>query len=659
MNPLRLRAGQSPWLAPLPWTLTAVAAAVALHAQQLPLWVLATFALLALWRVLIATRRLAQPSRTVRMLAVIAVVLAVAASFRTFNGVDAGTALLTLMAGLKFLETRNARDHRLLLLTAYFLVLSSFLYGQYLWRVPLAALVTWFITTALLKAGEPASLAPRAALQLGSRVMLLATPSMVVLFLLFPRIPGPFWAIPGAERAVTGLSERMSPGDISELSVLSDAAFRVRFAGTPPPPPQRYWRGPVLHDFDGYAWSSEAPIATLRQPVEWRGTPHEYDLMLEPTGRRWVFALDLAESWPRRYLQTGDYQLLSREPLDEPMTVQLRSWPQYVVVGDLPLTTRRRDTRLPANVNERSRVLAAQMRAAAVGETAYVRAVLAMFRDQNFVYTLTPPKLEVDSVDDFLFNTRSGFCGHFASAFTNLMRAAGIPARVVTGYLGGEYNRLADYYIVRQSDAHAWSEVWLEGRGWVRVDPTAAVAPERVEGGLARALGADEPVPDRLLHEFAVLRDLRFAWDAVNTLWRERVVDFNKASQERLLEWLGFAQPDWRVLGLLLTIGCVLLLAVLSLQLGRELRVRDEDAVQRAYARFCRRLEQRGLARLRHEGASDFAARVRSARPDLAPQAEIITSLYLELRYGKTAAAGALEDLLRHVRAFRPAPRPT
>ena len=414
----------------------------------------------------------------------------------------------------------------------------------------------------------------------------------------------------------------------------------------------------MLHDFDGYAWSSEQPIAMLRQPVEWRGAPHDYDLMLEPTGRRWVFALDLAESWPRRYLQTSDYQLLSREPIDEPVTVQLRSWPQYVAGGELPLTTRRRDTRLPDKVNERSRALAAQMRAAAADETAYVRAVLAMFREQNFVYTLTPPKLEVDSVDDFLFNTRSGFCGHFASAFTNLMRAAGIPARVVTGYLGGEYNRLADYYIVRQSDAHAWSEVWLEGRGWVRVDPTAAVAPERVAGGLARALGADEPVPDRLLHEFAVLRDLRFAWDAVNTLWRERVVDFNKASQERLLESLGFAQPDWRTLGVLLTIGCVLLLAVLSLQLGRELRVRDADDVQRAYARFCRRLEQRGLARLRHEGASDFAARVRIARPDLAPQADIITSLYLELRYGKAAAAGALDELLRHVRAFRPAPRP-
>jgi transglutaminase-like putative cysteine protease len=617
--------------------------------------VLLTFALLALWRLLIVQRRLPVPSRTLRTTAVIVVVMSVALTFRTFNGVDAGTALLTLMAGLKFLETRSARDHRLLLLTAYFLVLSSFLYGQHLWRVPLAALVVWFITTALLKAGGPAVLAPRTAMQMSARVLLLATPLMAALFLLFPRIPGPFWAIPGAERAVTGLSERMSPGDISELSISSEVAFRVRFTGAPPPPPQRYWRGPVLHDFDGYLWSSQKPMAMLRQPVAWRGTPRDYALMLEPTGRRWVFALDLPETWPWRYTQTGDYQLLARDPIDEPLTVELRSWPDYVAGSQLPLTTRRRDTRLPPKVNERTLALAAQMRAEVADEAAYLRAVLAMFRGQNFVYTLTPPRLEVDSVDDFLFNTRSGFCGHYASAFTTLMRAAGIPARVVTGYQGGEYNRLADYYIVRQSDAHAWSEVWLEGRGWVRVDPTAAVAPERIEGGLAEALGADEPVPDRLLREFAWLRDLRFAWDAANTLWRERVIDFNERSQERMLEWLGFAQPDWRVLGLLLTLAVVLLLAVLSVQLSRELRVRNADALQRTYATFCRRLEQRGLSRLHYEGASDFAARVRAARPDLAADTDAITRLYLDLRYGK--AATGLDEFIRRVRGFHPAAR--
>ena len=649
---------QATWLTPLPWTLTAIVLAVGLHAQQLPAWVLALFGLLAVWRLLIGGRRLPAPSRALRTVAVIVVVLAVVTSFGTLNGVNAGTALLTLMAGLKLLETRSARDHRIILLTAYFLVLSSFLYGQHLWRVPPAAIVVWVVTAALLKAGEPQSLAPRTALQLSARVLLLAAPLMVALFLLFPRMPGPFWALPGGERAVTGLSERMSPGDISELSVSSDVAFRVQFATTPPPPAQRYWRGPVLHDFDGYTWASQDPIAVLPQPVEWHGPAHDYALMLEPSGRRWVFALDLAELWPRRYRQTADFQLLARDAINEPVTLQLRSRSLYAIGSPLPLTTRRRDTRMSGDHNQQTRALASKMRAAAADETAYVRAVLSMFRDQGFVYTLTPPKNDIDSVDDFLFNTRSGFCGHFASAFTTLMRAAGIPARVVTGYQGGELNRLTGYYIVRQSDAHAWSEIWLDGRGWVRIDPTAAVAPERIERGLAGALGAEQPVTERLLYEFSWLRDARFAWDAMNTLWRERVVEFNQASQERLLEWLGFSQPDWRALVVVLSLAVALVLGILGVQLRRELRVRDADAVQRVYVRFCGRLERLGLSRAQHEGPSDFATRVCTRRPDLARDTEAITRAYVELRYGKSAASGALDELVRRVRAFRPGTRP-
>jgi transglutaminase-like putative cysteine protease len=640
--------------------LTSISLAVLLHARQLPMWVLAAFGVLALWRLIITRRRLPPPSGIVRAIAVAVVLIAVAVTFRTINGVDAGTALLTLMAGLKLLETRSARDHRLLLLTAYFLVLASFLYGQQLWQVPLAALVVWFITGALLKAGEPSSLAPRAALQLSARVMVLALPLMLVLFLLFPRIPGPFWALNRGERATTGLSEEMSPGNISELSISSDVAFRVRFASRPPPPSQRYWRGPVLHDFDGYTWRRDRRVFHPGQPVTWSGAAHDYTLMLEPTGRRWVFALDMPESWPAwRYVQTFDYQLLATEPIDQPVSVELRSRSQYTAGTRLGASMRNRDLRLPKDVNKRSVELATEMRARAPSEAAYANAVLAMFRDQGFTYTLTPPQLNFNSVDDFLFNTRQGFCGHFASAFTTLMRAGGVPARVVTGYQGGELNRLTNYYIVRQSDAHAWSEIWLEGRGWVRVDPTAAVSPERIERGLAGALGADEAVADRLLREFAWLRDLRFAWDAVNTLWRERVVEFTQQSQVRLLEWLGFTQPDWRSLGLLLTVAVVVVLVILGAQLSRELLLREADPVQLAYARFCRRLAGRGLQRLAYEGPSDFAARVRGERPDLAQDADAITRAYLELRYSASGTASTLKELIERVRAFRPATRTT
>ena len=642
--------------APLAWTLASLVLAVALHVNHLPVWALGAFAVLVTWRALIGLRRSRLPPRLLRTVSVILILAAVLVSFRTINGVDAGTAMLALMAGLKLLETRTTRDHRVLLLIAYFLVLASFLYDQQFWKLPLAAFVVWFITATLLKvADEPAALAPRTALRLSARVLLQATPLMLILFLLFPRVPGPFWSLPNAERAVTGLSEEMNPGEISELSLTSDVAFRVRFDGRPPPPAARYWRGPVLHDFDGDTWRRTRGVFHPMSPVELSGPAYDYTLMLEPNERSWVFALDLPEEWPSpEFFQTYDYQLRSVAPIDEPVTVRLRSRSRYVAGTHLSLTLLRRDTRLPPDRNARSLELARQMRAAAANEAAYIHDVLSMFREQEFVYTLTPPKLDYDSVDDFLFNTRSGFCGHYASAFTTLMRAAGVPARVVTGYQGGELNRLAGYYIVRQSDAHAWSEVWLEDRGWTRVDPTAAVAPERIERGRTDAVGANEAVADRLLRQYAWLRDLRFAWDAANTLWRERVIEFNARSQERLLEWLGISDPDWRALGLLLAAGIALALGVLGLQLARELRFHAADSVQQNYQRFCRRMERHGLMRPAHEGPLDFAARIGRARPDLALDSDAITRLYLDLRYGKTASALALAELVRRVRAFKP-----
>jgi len=650
----------APLLAPAAWTLASLALAVALHVDHLPAWVLGAFGVLATWRALLGVRRARLPPRTLRTVAVILILIAVLVSFRTINGIDAGTAMLALMAGLKLLETRATRDHRILLLIAYFLVLASFLYDQQLWRLPLVAVVVWIVTATLLRVDEESgTLAPRAAMRLSARVLLQATPLMLLLFLLFPRVPGPFWSLPSAERAVTGLSDEMSPGDITELSLTSEVAFRVRFEGAVPPPAQRYWRGPVLHDFDGYTWRRIRGVFHPLQPADLRGHGYDYSLMLEPTGRNWVFALDLPASWPERQLfQTYDYQLLSAAPIDDPVTVRVRSHPQYVAGTELSLTLLRRDTRLPQDSNPRSFALAQQMRAVAADDLAYINDVLAMFREQEFVYTLTPSQLDYDSVDDFLFNTRSGFCGHYASAFTSLMRAAGIPARVVTGYQGGELNRLADYYIVRQSDAHAWSEVWLRGRGWIRVDPTAAVAPERIERGVMDAVAANEPVADRLMRQYAWLRNLRFAWDAANTLWRERVLEFNTRSQERLLEWFGISHPDWRALGMLLAAGSALALALLGIQLASELRFHGLDPAQRSYERFCRRLERHGLLRRAFEGPLDFASRVRSSRPDLAAEIDAITSLYLDLRYGEAASAAALAELMRRVRAFRPAPHP-
>jgi protein-glutamine gamma-glutamyltransferase len=645
--------------APLAWTTTSLAIAMLLHATHTPFWVTAVFALLVTWRTLLGVKRARLPSTLMRYAATFVVVLAVVVKFRTLNGLDAGTALLILVAGLKLLETRGPRDHVVLVLISYVLVLAAFLYEQAWWLLPVHALAIWVATTTLLRVTHESlpSLPPSASLRLAGRMLLQALPMMVVLFLLFPRVPGPFWALPSAETAVTGLSDEMSPGDVSELSLLSDPAFRVRFHGAVPPPEERYWRGPVLRQFDGFTWRRGSTFVP-RSPVVFTGERYAYTLMLERNRNPWVFALDLPEVWPRSQLfQRLDYQLVSTQRLDRPTSFLLSSRTRYRIDKSLPRSTARADTALPTDRNLRSIEFARTLRAQSAGAEDFSNRVLALFATQGFEYTLTPPRLEFDSVDEFLFRTRSGFCGHYASAFTTLMRAGGVPARVVTGYQGGEPNRMSNYYIVRQSDAHAWSEIWLEGRGWVRVDPTAAVAPERVRRGIDGALSEDEPVPDRLLRSIPWLEDVRFAWDAVNTLWRERVVEFSEESQAALLERLGIRESDWRTLATLLVAGVVIIIAVLAWQLHRELKPAPADPVQKAYLLFCRRLQRRGLQRLPHEGPRDFARRVRSARPDLAPESDAIFSLYEAVRYGCSAEAAEpaiVAQLRALVRKFHP-----
>ena len=447
----------------------------------------------------------------------------------------------------------------------------------------------------------------------------------------------------------------MSPGDFSELSISDTVAFRVRFDGPVPPHRALYWRGTVLTEFDGFRWSRAALRAYVMPAVEMLGEPVSYLVTLEPTGQRMLLALDMVESWPRRLArQSTDWQLLTRLPINAVVQYEVSSHPEYRAGLQLTTAMRRPHLRLPDDRNPRSRALAQAMRAEATDDLGFVGAVLRMFREQEFFYTLTPPRLERDSVDDFLFNTRSGFCGHYASSFTSLMRAAGIPARVVGGYQGGDWNPVGGYLIVRQSHAHAWSEVWLEGRGWVRVDPTAAVAPERIERGLDAAMPAGEPVPGRLLRRSELLWQARLVWDNVNARWNDWVVRFSQERQARLLEGLGFEETDWRQLGWLLGAGLAASFLLLSAWLAWEFRPPPVDAATRCYRVFTARLARRGIVRPAHEAPRDFLQRVLRFRPDLRRQATAITELYLRVRYEPAPAPADLDRLRLLVRHFRP-----
>lgn len=640
----------------LGWTVAGLAAATAPHVAQLQGWIVAVALAVTGWRLAVEWRGLRLPGRGVRVAVTAAAAAGVLASYRGFTGLDAGTALLTLMAALKLLETREPRDHVVLVFIGWFLCLATLLYRQDMLAAAMVAPAVWLLAAALLNVGRRGDGGPaERPFRTTGAMLAKALPLALVLFLFFPRVAGHFWGAPSNERAATGISEELSPGDLSELSLDDSVAFRVRFEGDPPPPRQRYWRGPVLTEFDGYTWTRARAQAYFRPPVEFLGDPVVYTVTLEPTQQRILFALDLVERWPEDMAaQSWDYQLWTRQPIAAVIQYGARSYPAYRAGLELSTALRNRHLQLPADRNPRSVDLARRMRAAAPDDAAFVENVLKMFREQEFYYTLTPPRLDRNSVDDFLFNTRRGFCGHFASAFTALMRAAGVPARVVAGYQGGDWNPIGGYLIVRQSHAHAWSEVWLEGRGWLRVDPTAAVAPERVERGLDAALPESEPVPGRLLRESEALWRLGMLWDNVNARWNEWVVKFDSSRQERILENLGFDAPDWRQLAWVLGGGLAAALLLLSLWLAWEYRPPRPDAAALSYRRFTARLARRGVERAAHEAPRDFLRRVARLRPDLAESAEAITEAYLRARYAPDASRADLDRLRALVRHFRP-----
>jgi transglutaminase-like putative cysteine protease len=411
----------------------------------------------------------------------------------------------------------------------------------------------------------------------------------------------------------------------------------------------------VLHDFDGHTWRRDyVGLATTHelQPV---GREYRYTLSLEPNQHRWLFALDWPDHWDSAGATlSSDYMLVASAPVSKLTEIVAVSHTRVEAADTLNPAMRKRDLRVPPQRNPRTLQFARDLRGAHPEDMDYVRAVLDMFHGQQFYYTLEPPPLSENSVDDFLFDTKRGFCGHYASAFAMLMRAAGIPARVVTGYQGGSFNRFADYWIVRQSDAHAWDEIWIDGRGWLRIDPTAAVSPARVERGARAALAADDPLADGWRRHFAWVSDVRLQLDAIRQLWRERILRFDQLSQDRILSRLGIAEPDGQKIVVLMAIGLALGFAWLTWQVRREQRPENKDPLVRAYERLCRKLASAGLPRHPHEGAEAFSARIALVRPDLAQAVSALCRRYSRLRYGASRPIGAERSFILRVRAFRP-----
>jgi transglutaminase-like putative cysteine protease len=634
-----------------------LALALLAHITTLPLWVPGIVVACGIIRLGLARGGRGTPPGPLLVTVAVLVVPLLLVRFHTFNGLVAGTALLSVTAGLKLLETKTRRDIYIITLIIYFVSLAALLEGDSFWLLTYLIGVCWLTTATLLRLTSSGP-APgwRPSLRYGGRVLLQALPLALVFWLLFPRFAGPLWHIPSdSQTAASGLSDTMSPGDISQLALSDEVAFRVRFESATPPNRERYWRGPVLDLFDGHTWSRSASLQNGAPALKPLGPSYKYTVMMEPHRHRWIFMLDWPSSWNLPHSElSSDYTLMQAEPLSRPVDVVGASYTQVQSTESLSDRTRSRDLRLPRERNPRTAQLARELRSAHPDDMELLQAVLAMFTRQPFFYTLNPPKLSDDSVDEFLFNTKRGFCGHYASAFAALARAAGIPARVVTGYQGGTLNPYGDYWILRQSDAHAWTEVWIEGRGWVRIDPTAAIAPERVERGLADAASADESLASPWQRRTLWFSGWRLRFDAVKEIWRERILDFDQDSQRRLLEFLKIPEPDGQKLVMVLAAAMTLVLAWLTWQVRRELERSSTDETARAYARLCAKLAAAGIARLPHEGAEAYALRVAHLRPDLAGTVMNLCRQYSFLRYSAPTTGVTLGQFQAAVRAFRP-----
>jgi len=637
------------------WLTAALVMVAAPHAQRLPWWLTLLVITLIGWRLYLARARLQLPHRAFLLIVVLLSTSAVYLHYGTILGRDAGVGLLVVMLTLKILEMRTVRDGMLLIFLSYFLVITNFLYSQTIPTAIYMLACVWVITASMI--GIQYSTQPRGSthqLRTAGALLAQSVPLMLVLFVFFPRVQGPLWGLPSdANRGTTGLSDTMSPGSLSNLTLSEAVAFRAVFKSPMPPVNRMYWRGPVLWDYDGRTW--RAPRPTLAAPqFDTTFFPVEYTVTVEPHGKNWLFALDLPGKLPPRAVATSDLQLVSARPVTSRVRYDMVSFLDYtygVVESEEVLD---RALQLPPGFNPRTLAYAKELRTRHRNDRELIQALLARFSREGFAYTLSPPLLGEHAVDEFLFSARSGFCEHYSSAFAVVMRAAGIPARVVTGYLGGEINPIGDYLIVHQADAHAWTEVWMKDAGWVRVDPTAAVSPARVEQGISAAVGSASTLPLFMRGDYPLLREMRLTWDSLANTWNQWVLGYTPERQRALLTRVGLDDATWRTLAaLLLTLTGVftLVLAIFTL---RRLRVRVRDPVMLAYLAFCTKLRERGIVREPDEGPLSFAERVGRLRPDLENVVRPFTVLYVRLRYAGESGAQHVARLQQLAREFKP-----
>ncbi|MEO8459091.1 MAG: DUF3488 and transglutaminase-like domain-containing protein [Dokdonella sp.] len=635
----------------------ALGAALLPHVLRVPLWLaLPVVAIVPFW--VIARRRGAQPiSGWLRLPLALLLLVLIVQHYGNIFGREPGAALATGLLVLKLLETERQRDARFALAFSAFVLMTALLFEQGIGITTLMSMGLVLVLAALISL-QPAPLPTahplRSLFALGAILLATGIPIALAGFLLIPRLSSPIWGSPGGDNlSRVGLSERMQPGSMTDVLLDDSPAFRVTFDRAPPPKSDLYFRTIIMWDFDGSTWTrGAARMAPQPEIIADASDSFNYTETLEPSQQRWIPALDVPLAAPETTRLDSDRSVVADQPVTQPRQIELRSATRYQLAPTLSPGERARALALPIGFDPRSVALARSWRNSDSRDTpikdgSVIQSALQLF-NASFHYTLSPPLLGRESIDEFLFDTRAGFCEHYSSAFVFLMRAAGIPARVVTGYQGGWWNDSGNYLLIRNSDAHAWAEVWLEGSGWVRVDPTAAVSPDRVELGAASVNDAGA------WYQSSWLRSLRNSVDGVSRLWTTTIVQFNALRQRQLFKPFGIEKADQHQL-LIALIGILLtLLTAATIWALRQGSPQSGDRLDRVWYTFRRRLSRAGFEQPVQQGPLDYLDRVQASLHEQSKPIESVIRRYVALRYATHEPnAEQIVDLQRSVRNLR------
>ncbi|RLP55736.1 MAG: DUF3488 domain-containing protein [Ketobacter sp.] len=644
-----------------------VALAIMPHVSRLPIGLLPVFLGVLIWRIQIFRQRLRFPHRLLRLGLVMLAFFGVVFHHGTIFGPDAGVSLLITAYVFKLLEMYTKRDAFLIIILSYFVLATEFLFSFSIFSSAYVLVVLIFITAALIALNQTdATIVVWRPLKKALILFLQAIPLLVALSLLFPRI-GPVWQLNLSKGTSTvGLSDRVSPGDIAELSRSDKLAFRVEFEGQVPDHSQRYWRAVVFDRFDGRTWyamdlKSQSPL--YKSAMDKGSRSIKYRVLLNATGQNWLITMPWAEIDKLKHFPTDSLMQFYQEPINTNLSYEVISYPDYQYKADkIGQSEYQTLTSLPGATDPQSRRYADRLfEQAGYDPERYSDKLLNVIFTGNFVYTLRPPRLGINSIDDFLFNTQKGFCAHYAGAYVFLMRAVGIPARMVGGYQGGTLHPIGGYLLVHQYDAHAWAEYWVQGKGWVRVDPTAAVAPSRIEFGPLndssdRSFLDDSPLSPDKLRNIALIARMRLFADYVDYLWVKNVVSYNKESQSDLFaKLLGKVTPQ-RIALLMGGVGAAVLLLMAGIVLIDRRNLHRLERSDRLVLKLIKKLDKSGIVKEPGEGLASFLRRVKTRFPEQSGNLEEINQIVESIKYSNsknltnlTLSGNTPDDTLREL----------